>query len=110
MVDYRRRKELAKELNAAGYKADMLDSWQPKVDLFFHKDIWNYAGDTIVNPKGSKLKNQPENPEHVMNQARRGALAYPPSDSCVCQFCNIESKETELPRDTSGKFVSTKTE
>jgi len=81
MVDYRRRKELSTELEAAGYKA-----------------------------KGSKLKNQPGNPEHVLNQARRGVLTYPPSDSCVCKFCNIESKETELPRDTSGKFVSTKTE
>ena len=110
MVDYRRRKELGKELDAAGYKAEMLDSWQPKVDLYFHKDNWNYAKDTIVNPKGSKLKTQPGNPEHVLNQARRGVLTYPPSDSCVCKFCNIESKETELPRDTSGKFVSTKTE
>tara|TARA_R110002020_G_scaffold201752_3_gene404552 strand:+ start:7671 stop:8003 length:333 start_codon:yes stop_codon:yes gene_type:complete len=109
MVDYRRRKELAKELSAAGYKAEMLDSWQPKVDLFYHEDKWNYAGDSIVNAKGSKLKNQPGHPEHVMNQARRGVLTYPPSDTCVCKFCNIESNENKLPRDTSGKFISNKT-
>jgi len=109
MVDYRRRKELSAELNAAGYKAEMLDSWQPKIDLYYHKDNWNYAKDQIVNPKGSKLKNQPGNPEHVLNQARRGVLTYPPSATCVCQFCKLESKENELPRDTSGKFVSSKT-
>ena len=64
MVDYRRRKELAKELDAAGYKAEMLDSWQPKVDVYFHKDNWNYDKDKIVNQKRSKLKNEPENQEH----------------------------------------------
>jgi len=110
MVDYRKRKELAKELNAAGYKADMLDSWQPKVKMFYHEDKWNYDGNKIVNAKGSILKNQPGNPEHVMNLAKRGIYTYPPSDTCVCKFCNIESNENKLPRDTSGKFISNKTE
>ena len=109
-MDYRERKKLQVELEDIGYKSEMLDYWQPKIDLYWHKNGVSSTGGDVIRAKGSRLRNQPGDPATLAKLGRRGALSFPPSDTCVCKHCELESKENELPRDKSGKFVSSKTE
>lgn len=74
------------ELAQLGYTWEYLDRWQPKVDMYWHVDQLNVAGE-IVGRAGQKLPNLPAHPDHQASYARRGILPWPPSKECECKAC-----------------------
>ena len=86
MTTTKERTQLREELVSQGYSWKYIDEWQPKVALYLHKAKKNPSGD-VVNPVGTKLENLPGNPDYVNKKARLGLFPWPPSDTCMCQWC-----------------------
>lgn len=74
------------ELAQLGYTWEYLDRWQPKVDMYWHVDQMNVAGE-VVGRAGQKLPNLPVHPDHQERYARRGILPWPPGEECECKGC-----------------------
>lgn len=64
-------------------------SGQPKVDDYWHKDRYNVEGQ-LLYPAGSITRDQPNEVDSNMRRADRGMLPYPPSDTCMCEWCTAK--------------------
>lgn len=74
------------EIAQLGYTWEYLDRWQPKVDMYWHVNQLNVAGE-VVGQAGQKLPNLPAHPDHQASYARRGILPWPPGEECECKAC-----------------------
>ena len=75
-MDRKTPAKLSEELAKLGYTWEYLDKWQPKVDMYWHVDQVNVAGE-VVGRAGAKLPNLPGHPDHQarVRTARSAALA-----------------------------------
>ena len=100
-MDRKTPAKLSEELARLGYTWEYLDKWQPKVDMYWHVDQVNVAGE-VVGRAGAKLPNLPGHPDHQARYARRGLLPWPPGETCECKGCR-ERYGTER---TGRKFLA----
>ena len=80
------REQLKRELQAHGYKVEILKDWQPKATLWRHRPMMNLKG-TVVQVAGTQVGPLPGNPDSLNRYAYRGMLNYPPAESCRCPWC-----------------------
>ena len=75
-MDRKTPAKLSEELARLGYTWEYLDKWQPKVDMYWHVDQVNVAGE-VVGRAGAKLPNLPGHPgpSGEIRPARSAALA-----------------------------------
>ncbi len=85
-MNNKRKAEVRTELQSAGYRIDYINSWPPKIDMWWHRDTKNPSGD-VVSPVGTAVPNQPGHPDHQARKSRMGLLPWPPSESCMCKSC-----------------------
>ena len=78
-MDRKTPAKLSEELAKLGYTWEYLDKWQPKVDMYWHVDQVNVAGE-VVGRAGAMLPNLPGHPDHQARYARRGLLPWPPGE------------------------------
>ena len=77
-------------LTAKGYHIEYDKNWQPRVDMWWHKNWLNTDGD-VVKPAGTKVPNQPGNPDTQVRLSNRGMRPWPPSDDCSCIWCRRQA-------------------
>ena len=82
------------DLVAKGYAWNYLKEWPPRVDMWRHKNWMNMEGE-VVMPAGTKVPNQPGNPDSQVRLSNRGLRPWPPNDDCSCIWCQ---------RQAAGKF------
>ena len=70
------------DLTSKGYSITYLKTWQPKVDMWWHRDWLNQEGE-MVKPAGTKVPNQPGNPDTQMRLSARGMLPWEPGETCL---------------------------
>ena len=85
-MDATKRREVRAELVKTGYAWDYVDSWPPKVDMWWHRPSRNPEGD-IMSDVGVLVPNQPGHPDHAARKSRIGLLPWPPSETCQCKAC-----------------------
>lgn len=85
-MDAKQKRELQVELRSKGYSWNYLDTWQPKVDMWWHRPQLNTEGQEVW-PAGTLVPNQPGHPDHQARLSRRGLLPWPPSEGCRCKGC-----------------------
>ena len=78
------------DLTSKGYSWSYLKDWQPRVDMWWHKNWLNNEGD-VVMPAGTKVPNQPGNPDTQVRLSNRGMRPWPPSDDCSCIWCRRQA-------------------
>ncbi len=100
-MDRKTRETMADELEKLGYTWEYLEKWQPQVDMYWHVDQVNIAGE-VVGLAGAMLPNLPGHADHQARYARRGLLPWPPGEGCECKGCR-ERYGTER---TGRKFMS----
>ena len=75
-MDRKTPAKLSEELAKLGYTWEYLDKWQPKVDMYWHVDQVNVAGE-VVGRAGAMLPNLPGHPDHQARRDTRGAVCCP---------------------------------
>ena len=70
------------DLIAKGYSWSYLKDWQPKVDMWWHRDWLNNEG-VMVKPAGTKVPNQAGNPSSQMYLSSIGLLPWEPGENCL---------------------------
>ena len=97
-MDWKRTQEVKKALEQRGYAATYLDSWQPKVDMWWHRDWLNVEG-AVIKPRGTIVPTMPGHPDHQMRMSVRGLtqaqvdegylslLPWAPGPTCKCRTC-----------------------
>jgi hypothetical protein len=85
-MDAKQRQAVRAELVSYGYSWQYVDSWAPKLTLYWHRPQLNTEGQ-MVKPIGTVLPMQPGNPEHAAKKARMGLLPWPPNETCQCKAC-----------------------
>ena len=101
MTGITERNQQKLELANAGYSLKYIDEWQPKTTLYRHKPSYNAEGD-IVAEIGTTVDNVPGNPDYVLRKAKIGLFQWPPSDGCVCPWCQEPSKAPEAQKKETG--------
>src|SRR3990167_6328220 len=86
MMEYKTKQQLRAELVIQGYGWSYVDSWQPHVNMWCHRDWLNEDG-VMVKPAGTLVPNQPGHPDHQSRLSRRGLLPWPPGEGCRCKGC-----------------------
>ena len=69
------------DLTSKGYSFTYLKEWQPRVDMWWHRDWLNMEGE-VMKPAGTLVPNQPGNPDTQMRLSSRGLLPWPIED-CI---------------------------
>ena len=73
-MDRKTPAKLSEELAKLGYTWEYLDKWQPKVDMYWHVDQVNVAGE-VVGRAGTMMPNLPGHPDHQARYAQAGSPA-----------------------------------
>ena len=101
------RNQIKIELAAKGYSLKYIDEWQPKTRLYRHKPAYNVDGN-MTEDVGTFVENVPGNPEYVARKAKIGLFQWPPSDGCVCQWCQESFKAPkDQKQETDGEEKNT---
>ena len=72
------------DLVAKGYAWNYLKDWQPRVDMYWHRDWLNNDGE-VASPAGTLVPNQPGNPDTQMRLSSRGFLPCDPGEACLAR-------------------------
>ena len=95
MAGITERNQQKLELANVGYSMKYIDEWQPKTTLYRHKASLNVEGE-IVREVGTTVGNVPGNPDYVLRKARIGLFQWPPSEGCVCHWCQESFRKPAL--------------
>ena len=101
MAGITERNQQKLDLANVGYSMKYIDEWQPKTTLHRHKPSYNAEGD-IVAEVGTTVGNVPGAPDYVLSKARIGLFQWPPSDGCVCPWCQEPSKAPKVEKQETG--------
>jgi len=86
------------DLAAKGYSIQYINSWQPKVDMWWHRDWLNLEGE-VVKSAGTLVPNQPGNPDTQMRLSTRGLLPWKPGEDCLSRTATNGEKGCKGCRD-----------
>ena len=91
-ISTKERTDLRAELVSQGYSWKYIDEWQPKITLYRHREMRNPSGE-LVSEVGARIEGLPGQPDFVTRKARQGLLQWPPSESCICRWCQARQAE-----------------
>jgi hypothetical protein len=86
-MDSRRKQEVEKALVEQGFHAEVMDNWQPKLDLWWHRDQPAVEPNAKGRLRGDLQPNLNGHPEQQLKYSTIGLLPWPPSDTCRCKGC-----------------------